>query len=186
MDDRGGGIPVLAEPPRTPAGQTATFLTVLSPECLSDPPAPKEEFFFFLEAPCQDSPLGLALLTRPPVRPWVTAGTGARGFSGLPNESPVLTASSGSPQKVWADLEQKPQLPSSQNCLGRCFKPPEKGKSVSACFPPSSQLSVTATTSPHLLRPQATGPAAAARWGLQQHSTGTALCGACNTDNELV
>lgn len=185
MDDRGGGIPVLAEPPRTPAGQTATFLTVLSPECLSDPLTPKEEGFF-LETSCQDSPRGRALLTRPPVRPWVTAGTGARGFSGLPNENPALTASSGPPQKVWADLQQKPQLTGSQNGLGRCFKPPEKGKSVSACFPPSSQLSVTATTSPHLLRPQATGPAAAARWVLQQNSTGTTLCGACNTDNELV
>lgn len=135
MDDRGGGIPVLAEPPRTPAGQTATFLTVLSPECFSDPPTPKEEGFF-LETSCQDSPRGRALLTRPPVRPWVTAGTGARGFSGLPNENPVLTASSGPPQKVWADLQQKPQLTGSQNGLGRCFKPPEKGKSVSACFPP--------------------------------------------------
>jgi len=46
-----------------------------------------------LNTPCQDSPRGLALLTRPPVRLWVTVGTGAKGFSGLPNQNPVLNIS---------------------------------------------------------------------------------------------
>lgn len=47
-----------------------------------------------LKALCQHSPLGLALLTRPPVRLCVTVCTGAKGFSGLPNQNPVLTVSS--------------------------------------------------------------------------------------------
>lgn len=47
-----------------------------------------------LKALCQHSPLGLALLTRPPVRLCVTICTGAKGFSGLPNQNPALTASS--------------------------------------------------------------------------------------------
>lgn len=66
MDDRGGGIPVLAEPPRTPAGQTVTFLTVLSPECLSDPPTPKEEGFFFWKLPARTHPVAWRCSLVPP------------------------------------------------------------------------------------------------------------------------
>lgn len=83
---------------------------------------------------CQDSPLGLALLTRPPVRLWVMVGTGAKGFSGLPNQSPALNVSlapgvlrSPGPLKVWAELQRKPQLNSSENRLGGCSKPLREG-----------------------------------------------------------
>ena len=102
-----------------------------------------------MNTPCQDSPLGLALLTRPPVRLWVTVGTGAKGFSGLPNQNPVLNVSlapevlqSPGSQKVWAELQHKSRLNSSQNCLGKCFKPPERGEWASVCFPLSSKHSI--------------------------------------------
>lgn len=128
-----------------------------------------------MNTPCQNSPLGLALLARSPVRLWVTVGTGAKGFSGLPNQNPAFNVPGS--QNVWTELQQKPRVNHSQHCFFSALNNQREGswhQFTSLCAH-NSLFAVTVMTNPHLLwhlpgseplgQPQ---PAAAALWAAQE------------------